>query len=151
MALITYADKQAMGTQPSIPNVNKVTDSDMNQIKYAINDSTSYSNTEEVVGTWIDGKPIYRKVITHTISDTTATNVTIATNISNMETLVNARGVGNFIFESNKIAMPLTFYNSGGWNSYHVIQNGTNITYQKAENWPVTELHFILEYTKTTD
>ena len=36
MALITYADKQAMGTQPSIPHVNKVTDSDMNQIKNGI-------------------------------------------------------------------------------------------------------------------
>lgn len=37
MALITYADKQAMGTQPSIPDVNKVTDSDMNQIKNVVN------------------------------------------------------------------------------------------------------------------
>lgn len=37
MALITYADKQAMGTQPSIPDVNKVTDSDMNEIKTAVN------------------------------------------------------------------------------------------------------------------
>lgn len=37
MALITYADKQAMGTQPSIPEVNKITDSNMNEIKDAVN------------------------------------------------------------------------------------------------------------------
>lgn len=37
MALITYADKQAMGTQPSIPEVNKITDSNMNEIKNAVN------------------------------------------------------------------------------------------------------------------
>lgn len=37
MALITWADKQAMGTQPSIPDVNKIKDSDMNQIKSVIN------------------------------------------------------------------------------------------------------------------
>lgn len=37
MALITYADKSAMGTQPSIPAVNKVMDSDMNEIKNAVN------------------------------------------------------------------------------------------------------------------
>ena len=34
MALITYADKQAMGTQPSIPrSKQKLTDSNMNEIK----------------------------------------------------------------------------------------------------------------------
>lgn len=60
MALITYADKQAMGTQPSIPNANKVMASDLNQIKNAINGSTTYSTTEQVVGTWIDNKPTYR-------------------------------------------------------------------------------------------
>ena len=37
MAMITYDDKQAMGTQPTIPEVNKVTDSDMNEIKYSVN------------------------------------------------------------------------------------------------------------------
>lgn len=34
---ITYSDKQAMGTQPSIPDVNKVMDSDMNEIKTVVN------------------------------------------------------------------------------------------------------------------
>lgn len=37
MAMITYDDKQAMGTQPTIPEVNKVTDSDMNEIKNSVN------------------------------------------------------------------------------------------------------------------
>ena len=37
MALITYTDKQAIGTQPSIPDINKVTDSDMNEIKSVVN------------------------------------------------------------------------------------------------------------------
>lgn len=60
MALITYADKSAMGTQPSIPEVNKITDSNMNQIKNAINNATTYSTTEHVVGTYIDDKPTYR-------------------------------------------------------------------------------------------
>ena len=111
-----------------------------------------YSTAEQKVGTWIDGKPIYRKVITHTISDTTATSATIATNISNMETLINATGTGSYTAGgTNKITIPLAFYNSGGWNSFHIIQNGTNIAYQKDANYPVTDLIFILEYTKTTD
>lgn len=48
MALITFADKQAMGTQPSIPEVNKITDSNVNEIKDAVNSLepvTLYNNS----------------------------------------------------------------------------------------------------------
>lgn len=41
MALITFADKQAMGTQPTIPEVNKITDSNMNEIKNVVNTNAS--------------------------------------------------------------------------------------------------------------
>ena len=37
MALITYADKQPLGEQPSIPEVNKVTADNMNEIKNGVN------------------------------------------------------------------------------------------------------------------
>lgn len=37
MSLITFTDKQAMGTQPSIPEVNKITDSNINEIKNVVN------------------------------------------------------------------------------------------------------------------
>ena len=30
---------------------------------YKVYDNFSYSTTETVIGTWIDGKPIYRKVL----------------------------------------------------------------------------------------
>ena len=54
MALITYANKQAMGTQPSIPEVNKITDSNMNEIKDAVNSLepvTLYDNSSGSSGT----------------------------------------------------------------------------------------------------
>lgn len=38
MALITYDDKQDLGTQPSIPDVNKVTADNMNEIKQVVNE-----------------------------------------------------------------------------------------------------------------
>lgn len=43
MAKITYADKVALNPQPSIANENKVTDSDMNEIKNSVNEL--YDNT----------------------------------------------------------------------------------------------------------
>lgn len=48
MSLITYEDKQAIGTQPSIPEVNKVTADNMNEIKQVVNDLnpvTLYNNS----------------------------------------------------------------------------------------------------------
>lgn len=65
MALITYDDKTALNENPSVPNVNKVTASDMNQIKNAINNLIypvgSYYETSDLNfnpnttwgGTWV--------------------------------------------------------------------------------------------------
>ena len=110
--------------------------------------SNVYSTNEQRIGTWIDGKPIYRKTIDYTISDTSQTSISIPTNITDMEFLINANGVGMY----STLFLPLTFYNGGGWNSFHIVQNGTNIVYQRASsNYPISRVFITLEYTKTTD
>ena len=141
MALITYADKQAMGTQPSIPEVNKVTDSNMNEIKSVVNtnannlvESMTYSTNEIVVGTWIDNKPIYRKV--YSISgDMTASAWTTLTSLSNVDTLVKGLMGGS----SNNCV----------WNDTLLRVVNNNLQYYS------TLSHFytwvVIEYTKTTD
>jgi len=71
---ITYSDKQAMGTQPTIPDVNKVTDTDMNEIKNVVNNNaTELSNVVESGsnsnGNYIkyaDGSMICSKLVTGT-------------------------------------------------------------------------------------
>ena len=65
MALITYADKQAMGSQPTIPDVNKINDTDMNEIKTAINNRSTYTSSETVIGVY-NNKPLYRNILTYT-------------------------------------------------------------------------------------
>lgn len=76
MSKITYANKVAINENAEISDINKITDDDMNEIKTVVNNNDdelitintkltnliTYSTTETVVGTWIDGKPIYRKV-----------------------------------------------------------------------------------------
>lgn len=153
MALITYADKQAMGTQPNIPEVNKVTDSNMNEIKQGINNSTSYSTTEQVVGTWIGNKPIYRKVVDFGALPN-ASQKKVAHNISNMEWLVNAYAVSMRTNQDNthiwfpiNLARPDVVDNSIGlWveDADVTIQTGID---RSTSN----ETYVILEYTKTTD
>ena len=140
MALITYADKQAMGTQPSIPEVNKVTDSNMNEIKSVVNananylvDSTTYSTTETVVGTWL-GKPRYGRV--YSINGTMAQNAwTTLLSISNVDTLVKGLIGGSA--------------NNCVWNDTLLRVVNNNLQYY----CPLTHAYtwVVIEYTKTTD
>ena len=73
---ISYNDKTDLNTT-SVPDVNKVKASDLNEIKSVVNNNATelsntensvsalntYSTTERAIGTWTDGKTIYRKVI----------------------------------------------------------------------------------------
>lgn len=75
MSKITYTNKVAINENVEIPDINKVTDSDMNEIKTVVNNNddnmtaintnltnaTTYSTDEIRVGTWMN-KPLYRKV-----------------------------------------------------------------------------------------
>lgn len=110
MAMITYDNKTTLNPQPSVADVNKVTSGDMNEIKSVVNtnygevgnianlnttdktnvvnainelkDAEIYSTSEiKTNKVWIDGKPIYRKVIQISVG-TTETSYTISSNIS---------------------------------------------------------------------
>lgn len=93
---LTYANKVALNENAEISDINKVTDSDMNEIKAVVNNNdddmttistnltnaTTYSTTETVVGKWIGGKPIYKKTIVNNPT-TYGEQVRIDLNISN--------------------------------------------------------------------
>lgn len=119
------------------------------------NTNENYSTEEQVVGTWINGKPIYRKVVPVTLPSGTS-NTSTAHGISNMDTLVN---------------YSLTWYDSldGAWydrfrlweESYGIAIemniNGTNINIHANKtntiDWTsrTSKAYATLEYTKTTD
>ena len=121
-----------------------------------LDDITTYSTTEQVVGKWINDKPIYRKVIN--VSDLTPdaddTKI-IAHGISNMSMVVNIKCIANngenMYFDFNNY----TWYETQDvWSSLHTFVDNTNIyvVYQGAQNLSfVSDAYFILEYTKTTD
>lgn len=105
----------------------------------------TYSTTETNTGmTWIDGKAIYRKVIAYTGNPS---GQAISTGITGMTWLVNAWGVAKI--EGDQIYLPMNFYNQGGWNTFHVSDNGTTIQYQRdTTNYKTIKMYFVLEYTK---
>lgn len=115
-----------------------------------------YSTTENVIGQWIDGKPIYRKVVTsNTLSPSSEDYLEIPHGISNIETVVNIKCIArindglNNHFDFNNYAW---FTEQTG--TVHTFVGDTNIliNYQGSGIlYYIDKAYFILEYTKTTD
>lgn len=107
----------------------------------------SYSNTEQVVGTWTDNKPVYRKVI-YIASLPNATTSTIALNISNLKDIVSINGVAT----NGTIYFMIPSYradDTAGIEMFIDISNG--ITIKTGQDRTGFHANIILEYTKTTD
>ena len=109
-----------------------------------------YSTDEIIVGTWIDGKPIYRKVVN---VGSGSGNFTHPHGISNLDIIVNA--YGNFLQGgTHRETLPkTTFANaSEGWSAH--IDDFTDTTFSLhfgTAIGTVTKICVVIEYTKTTD
>lgn len=118
-----------------------------------------YSTEEKVIGTWIDGKPLYEKTFTKTLAnapDADSASFLVASNVTGIETLVKMDGtikaisayafapvcglpvqVGwNYAFHINPTNQ-LVVWTSNAYANYSQIAGGTAVC--------------ILQYTKTTD
>lgn len=153
---LTYANKVAINENAEIPNINKITDDDMNEIKTVVNNNdddmitintnltnaTTYSTTEKIVGTWIDGKPIYRKMYEFSNIPTGETKYT-ALDIDNLYRIVNwsgsveTNGTARSCFVSGII--PYVHYQLG------------NIYVANTGRETISSISVIIEYTKTPD
>ena len=168
MSKITYANKVAINENAEIPNINKVTDNDMNEIKTVVNNNddelitinteltnaTTYSTTETVVGTWTDGKPIYRKIIIENVS-----NGVSSSDISNLNI--------KEIYYYTSVCYRKGQYNNDYEAPYYIGQDDyfriffrtnnissdypTSIQYRIASSYPSFKIKTTIYYTKTTD
>jgi microcystin-dependent protein len=114
---------------------------------------SNYSTEEQVVGTWIDGKPIYQK--TFTGSSYVSSNNDISFDISalSIDSVVDVTGclTSTTYAQTLSISHPdrptvtqdnITWYVNGANKSEFVIKGG---------NWKDSTYHFTVQYTKTTD
>lgn len=151
---LTYANKVAINENPEIPDINKVTDSDMNEIKAVVNNNdddmitintnltnaTTYSTDETIIGIWMN-KPLYRKVFTGNVESSIEHGLTNVNFVNSYGYVIS--GSGTFIpLPSLRVAY--SNYNIG----YYVTNQ--NIVFEKgsAASGIAT---ITLEYTKTTD
>lgn len=122
-----------------------VTANNMNEMQNILNDKFNYTQEEQRIGTWIDGKPIYRKVIQG--SATNNYNLNISSVITNYNEMTDMKirfsytGSTNIYFES--------FNRSGVEQQIFIGGNNTQIIFRGTNNF--ISYTITLEYTKTTD
>ena len=106
-----------------------------------------YSTTEEVIGTWIDGKPIYRKCFNYTAT----TGEVIVADLSSLNIDTVCHMYGNFK-DGNALIESIPFYLHSAYTVtpfYKLADKSLRLTVNIA-NLTGTGV-VIIEYTKTTD
>lgn len=108
---------------------------------------STYSTEEQVIGTWIDGKPLYRKTFDlGSVENKTSYNTQIS-----IETLVNIYGTGYLADYNQKIPIPFSHTTADAYNIAIVYSNG-NINFTIGNKLTkINNTYITLEYTKTTD
>lgn len=154
MSKITFANKVDI-TSSSVANINKLSASDVNEIKNVVNanddtlttlnNSTIYSNNEVVVGTY-KNKPLYRKIINcGALPNNTTKNVNH--NIANIEYIRDFYGMATDGTYFIKLGRPhITLANVIGLET-----SKTQIILFDSYNYSNYSAEVTLEYTKTTD
>jgi hypothetical protein len=105
----------------------------------------NYSTNEQVIGKWIDGKPLYRKVVDiGTLPN--ATTKQVAHNIANIGSVVTLRGiVTDYRF------FPVPFSATSNAYTISIFADTTTIAVMTGNDRSNMTGFVIIEYTKTTD
>lgn len=107
--------------------------------------NTNYSTNEKVIGTWIDGKPIYQKVVSVTLPATNKTWTVVKSGaISNLDNLISLRGCFKQGTEFFVVPMGEGQY----FVAFKVSSNGDILC--NREGWSAVTCYLTLEYTKST-
>lgn len=136
-------------------NMNEMQSTLLGNVKDDLTDDTkipsvkaiknTYSETETVIGTWIDGKPLYRKVITSTLTST------ITHGIANINEIVNLKAV-SYNPNSGKYFVVPSVRPSNSNYEVGLFADASTISLEYRSELPTTmTFKIIMEYTKTTD
>lgn len=115
----------------------------------AVEDKLSYSLEEKHIGYWIDGKPLYRKVIQGVTGGASVTTLyDIAENIK----VVDFRG--QIDYPSEKLLLPISYTNRNAPIYSYINASSTMVKLGiivPANEFKDKNFFAIIEYTKTTD
>lgn len=160
MSKITYANKVAINENAEIPNINKITDSDMNEIKAVVNNNddivtnaTTYSTREIKIGTTDNNEPIYRKIIIENVSNGSSSSDISNLNIKEIYdyTSVCYRKGTNNDYEHPYYAGADDYFRVFFRTNSASSDYPTSIQYRIASSYSSFKIKTTIYYTKTTD
>lgn len=137
------------GADELLKVVDTVEDNNMHPVtSNAVAESQSYSTTEQLTGgKWIDGKPIYRKVIDFGALPNNTTK-SVGHNIANLDTVVSFHGIAY----DGSYYIPIPYVNTTSSDSIALYMNNNSIVLKTGiDRTSYTKCHLIVLYTKTTD
>ena len=136
---------QTAGLVASVVNTPSMSDTDTYSCDY-INKLNTYSTEEKVVGEWIDGKPLYRRVFIGTKGNNTQVNVG---SIIDVNDIIKIQGT---LGSDDRITQSVGGYMDSRNNSSFIYFNYANnsITLVSPEIYNGKYI-ITIEYTKTTD
>lgn len=107
-----------------------------------------YSTEEHIIGTWIDGKPLYEKTV-YCGDFTGSGNKEIAHNISNLGRVVKMFGAFNE--GTTRFPLPIVMWGSAVTYQTRLAVTDTNIIISRDTAAQSVNIYVTLQYTKTTD
>lgn len=109
----------------------------------------NYSTTPQVIGTWIDGKPVYRAVLV--FPGPTEINTWLEYDISALHVKRVVDWSGTYYWAASNNTNAVLSADVNVLCSLHFLNNATIGLRVANTQWLNAEVTFILEYTKTED
>ena len=156
--------KKFQGTVPDNKILNTNSDSQVDTyscdkinrlVKLSGNSGMDFSTEEQVVGTWIDGKPVYAKTVV-VENDSNSTLLTLNHGIENLNEIIDVRGsVQTYtawkplqnVYTPEMTKYNVTIYNIEPKKGTFNILIGTMVASEKG----FSKANITFYYTKTTD
>lgn len=143
---------QTTSTQAQVVDGHSTSTIDSYSCNY-VNGIHHYSTTEHIVGTWVDGKPLYRKsVFLNSLPNNTTTSY--EHNISNVKLIwfdkTACFAIWNYE-QDNQFVNELPYFNYSGNHIYLANVNKTSFEIVTVNDRTGLKGYVTLLYTKTTD
>lgn len=111
-----------------------------------------YSTTEQVIGTWIDGKPLYEKTfqdVLPIIINGTNSSKSIDVSSLNISKVINNNAM--VITSGGNYDLPYSYNDGYGGKCYYNLNNNSITVIANSGNMSESQFFVTIQYTKTTD
>lgn len=119
-------------------------------VDYNLSTNDVYSTEEQVVGTWIDGKPLYKKTLEFTkITDCQLTESLATLDIDNLV----VDDAGSFFITDANFILPLNMSHTlDDYARVYFYKNNSSIYIEFGSVYTMSkDIYVTIKYTKTTD